>query len=71
MLVSVCGKQINKNQKLKYIKLILQLLSTMFHILKLLQNIFINSMSYIPFNVHSQTIIHILISHLIDLFKKF
>ena len=39
---------------------------------KLLQNIFIiNSMSYVSFNVHSQAIIHLLIYHLIDLFKKF
>ena len=51
---------------------ILQLFSTMFHILKSLQNIFtINSMSYISFNVHSQAIIHLLISHLIDLFQIF
>ena len=51
---------------------ILQLLSTMFHILKSLQNIFIiNFMSYISFNVYSQAIIHLLISQLIDLFQKF
>ena len=51
---------------------ILQLLSTMFHILKSLQNIFIiNFMSYISFNVYSQAIIHLLISQLIDLFQNF
>ena len=44
----------------------------MFYILKLLQNIFIiNPMSYISFNVHSQALIHLLISHLIDLFQIF
>ena len=38
-----------------------------FYILKSLHDIFIiNSTSYIFFNVHSQTIIHPLISHLID-----
>ena len=60
-------------QKIKTeIHKILQLLSTKFHILKSLQNIFIiNSMSYIFFNVYSQTIIHLLISHLIDLFQIF
>ena len=29
----------------------------------------INPMSYIYFNVHNQTIIHLLISHLVDLFQ--
>ena len=49
---------------------VLQLSFTMFHILKLLQDIFIiNPTSYICFNVHSQVIIHPLISHLIDLIK--
>ena len=43
-----------------------------FHILKPLYNIFIiNPMSYISSNVHSQTLIHPLISHLIDLFQIF
>ena len=44
---------------------------TRFHILKSLHDIFIiNPMIYISFNVHNQTIIHLLISHLIDLFQK-
>ena len=44
---------------------------TRFHILKSLYDIFIiNPMIYISFNVHNQTIIHLLISHLIDLFQK-
>ena len=41
-----------------------------FHILKLLHDLFIiNPTSYIYFNVHNQTITHPLISHLIDLFR--
>ena len=39
----------------------------MFHILKLLHDIFIvNATGYISFNVHSQVIIYQLITHLID-----
>ena len=46
---------------------ILQLSSTIFHILKSFHDIVIvNLMSYRSFNVHSQTIIHPLIFHLID-----
>jgi len=46
---------------------ILQLSFTIFHILKSFHDIFIvNLMSYMSFNVHSQTIIHPLIFHLID-----
>ena len=42
----------------------------MFRILKLLHDIFIiNSISYIYLNLRSQAIIHLLISHLIDLFN--
>ena len=49
---------------------VLQLSSTIFYILKLLHDTFIiNPISYICFNVHSQAIIHPLISHLIYLFK--
>ena len=45
-------------------------LSTMFYILKSLHDIFIiNFASSIFFNVYSQTIIHPMISHLIDLFQ--
>ena len=41
-----------------------------FHILKLLHDFFIiNPTSYIYFNVHNQTIIHPLISYLIDYFE--
>ena len=50
---------------------VLKLPSMIFYILKLLQNIFIiNPSSYIYFNIHSQAIIHPLISHLIDLFNN-
>ena len=49
---------------------VLQLPYTIFRILKLLHNIsIINPTRYICFEVHSQAIIHALISHLIDLFK--
>ena len=62
----------NKNKKTKTkieIHKILQLLSMIFHVLKLLHDFFIiNPMSYIYFNVHNQIITHPLISHLIDLF---
>ena len=62
-------KNKNKNKK-SLIHKVLQLPSTIFHILKLLHDIFIiNTTSYICFNVHSQAIIHPLISHLIDLFN--
>ena len=58
--------QKKKKKKTEIIE-VLQLPSMIFHILKSLYNIFIiNSTSYIFFNVHSQTIIHPLISHLID-----
>ena len=47
----------------------LQLLSTSFHILKLLHDSLINNAtSYISFNIHNQTIIHPLISHSIAQF---
>ena len=64
-------KQKTKQNKTKKIEIhkILQLLSMIFHILKLLHDFFIIIFtSYIYFNVHNQTIIHQLISHLIDLF---
>ena len=62
-------------KKLEYIDIkkkhkILQLFFMIFHILKLLHDFFIiNLTSYIYFTVHNQTIIHPLISHLIDLFR--
>ena len=53
-----------KKKKKTEIHKVLQLLSTMFHILKLLNDFFIiNPTSYIFFNVHSQAITHPLISH--------
>ena len=62
-----------KNKKIKKEKKqVLQLPFMRFHILKSLYNIFIiNLTSNISFNVHSQTIIHPLIFHLIDLFQNF
>ena len=64
-------KKANKQNKKKIeIHKILQLLSMIFHILKLLHDFFIiNPTSYIYFNVHNQTIIHLLISYLIDYFE--
>ena len=64
-------KKQNKTKKKKIeIHKILQLHSMIFHILKLLHDIFIiNPTSYIYFNVYNQTNIHPLISHLIDLFR--
>ena len=61
-----------KKKKKTEIYKVLQLLFTMFHILKLLHDIFIiNPTNYISFNIHSQAIIHQLISHFIDLFQIF
>ena len=57
-------KQNQKKKKKTEIHKVLQLLSMMFHILKLLNDFFIiNLTSYIFFNVYSQVIIHPLISH--------
>ena len=62
---------ITKKKKTEIHK-VLQLLSPMFHILNLLHDIFIiNPTNYISFNVHSQAIIHQLISYFIDLFQFF
>ena len=59
-----------KKKKKSLIHKVLQLLFTIFRILKLLHDMFlINPTGYICFNVHSQAIIHPLISYLIHLFK--
>ena len=65
---------ISTSQKIQKIKTethkVLQLFSTMFHILKSLHDIFvINPTSNISFNVYSQTSIYSLISYFIDLFQ--
>ena len=64
---------ITKKKKKKNIKKNIKFynfLSMMFYILKSLHDIFIiNFTSSIFFNVYSQTIIHPMISHLIDLFQ--
>ena len=63
-LQKIFSQKKKTSPKKKKIHKVLQLLSMMFHILKLLNDFFIiNPPSYIFFNLHSQAIIHLLISH--------